>query len=59
MPVSGWQSISVAAPLAIVAGSCSTIAMLMGSQAAAFLGEQGVAWLGVDASGRSVGSLDA
>jgi thiamine biosynthesis lipoprotein len=59
MPVSAWQSISVAAPLAIVAGSCSTIAMLMGTEAPAFLRDQGVTWLGVDASGCRVGSLDA
>ena len=57
MPVSAWQSISVAAPLAIVAGSCATIAMLMGVQARAFLEDQRVAWLGVDASGRRAGSL--
>jgi len=57
MPVSAWQSISVAAPLAIVAGSCSTIAMLMGDEAAAFLRDQRVAWIGIDASGRRVGSL--
>ena len=56
-PVSAWQSISVAAPLAIVAGSCSTIAMLMGSGGAAFLEEQNVAWLGVDAAGRCTGTL--
>ena len=57
MPVSAWQSISVAAPLAIVAGSCATIAMLMGVQAPPFLGDQRVAWLGVDASGRRAGSM--
>ena len=57
MPVSAWQSISVAAPLAIVAGSCSTIAMLLGDEAPAFLRDQRVAWIGIDASGRRVGSL--
>jgi len=59
MPVSAWQAVTVAAPLAIVAGSCSTIAMLLGAAAPAFLDDQGVAWLGVDASGHCVGSLDA
>jgi len=57
MPVSSWQSISVAAPLAIVAGSCATIAMLMGPEAPAFLGEQQVPWVGIDAAGRRAGSL--
>ena len=57
MPVSAWQAISVAAPLAVVAGSCSTIAMLVESEAAAFLESQGVAWLGVDANGNTHGEL--
>ena len=57
MPVSAWQAISVAAPLAVVAGSCSTIAMLLESEAAAFLDSQGVAWLGVDADGTMHGTL--
>ena len=46
-----WQSMSVAAPLAVVAGSCSTIAMLLEDGAVPFLEAQGVAWLGVDARG--------
>jgi FAD:protein FMN transferase len=49
MPVTHWQSISVAAPLCVVAGSCATIAMLRGAGAAAFLDAQGVSWLGVAA----------
>jgi FAD:protein FMN transferase len=57
MPVSTWQSMSVAAPLAVVAGSCSTIAMLLEEDAVAFLDTQGVAWLGVDAQGRMQGRL--
>jgi len=57
MPVSAWQAISVAAPLAVVAGSCSTIAMLLESEAAAFLESQAVAWLGVDANGTLHGTL--
>ena len=59
MPVSAWQSISVAAPLAVVAGSCSTIAMLLEEAAMTFLATQGVAWLGVDARGELRGTLVA
>ena len=55
-PVSAWQTISVAGPLAIVAGSCSTIAMLLEHDAEPFLAGQGVRWLGVDAAGRMRGS---
>jgi thiamine biosynthesis lipoprotein len=51
MPVTHWQSISVAAPLCVVAGSCATIAMLRGAGAPAFLAAQAVAWLGVAADG--------
>ena len=51
MPVTHWQSISVAAPLCVVAGSCATIAMLRGEGAESFLDAQGVAWLGVAADG--------
>ena len=51
MPVSHWQSVSVAAPLCVVAGSCATIAMLRGEGATAFLDAQGLAWLGVAADG--------
>ena len=50
-PVDAWQSISVTAPLAVQAGSCATIAMLLGERAAGFLDAQGVAWLGVDREG--------
>ena len=57
LPVSAWQSISVAAPLAVVAGSVSTIAMLFGARAASFLDSQGVAWLGIDAHGGRHGGL--
>ncbi len=57
MPVCAWQSMSVAAPLAVVAGSCSTIAMLLEEGAIPFLEAQGVAWLGVDARGTLRGTL--
>ena len=51
MPVTHWQSVSVAAPLCVVAGSCATIAMLLGEKAEPFLAAQGVRWLGVDGAG--------
>jgi thiamine biosynthesis lipoprotein len=51
MPVTHWQSVSVSAPLCVVAGSCATIAMLRGADAPAFLDAQGVTWLGVAADG--------
>jgi len=55
MPVSHWQSVSVTAPLCVAAGSCATIAMLLGPAAPAFLAQQGVQWLGVTADGRVTG----
>jgi thiamine biosynthesis lipoprotein len=56
-PVRHWQSVSVLAPLAVVAGSCATIAMLSGGHAPAFLAAQGVAWLGIDGAGALHGAL--
>jgi FAD:protein FMN transferase len=55
-PVTHWQSVSVVAPLAIVAGSAATIAMLLGGGAGAFLEAQGVRWLGLAADGARHGS---
>ena len=51
MPVRHWQSISVIAPLCVVAGSCSTIAMLLEERGRAFLESQQVQWIGVAADG--------
>jgi len=51
MPVSYWQSISVVAPLCIVAGSCSTIAMLMQAEGEAFLQQQGLSYVAVGPDG--------
>jgi thiamine biosynthesis lipoprotein len=51
MPATHWQSISVVAPLCVVAGSCATIAMLAEAGAPEFLAAQGVDWIGVDAQG--------
>jgi Membrane-associated lipoprotein involved in thiamine biosynthesis len=50
-PVTNWQSISVLAPLCVVAGSCATIAMLLEGEAEAFLAREGVAYLAVDSAG--------
>ena len=51
-PVDGPQSVSVVAPLCIVAGSCSTIAMLQGDGADAYLRAQGFAYLLIDRDGK-------
>ena len=56
-PVQAWQSVSVVAPLAVVAGSVATIAMLFAEGAGAFLAAQGLPWLGVDATGAVRGTL--
>jgi FAD:protein FMN transferase len=55
--VVAWQSISVVAPLAIVAGSYATISMLLAHDAPAFLDAAGLSWLGVDAGGALHGKL--
>jgi len=59
MPVQHWQSISVMAPLCVMAGSCSTIAMLLQDEANAFLAEQATWWHGVLADGRVVGTASS
>lgn len=51
-PVTYWRSVTVVAPLAITAGSCSTIAMLKGADALAFLDELEMGYLAVDHSGK-------
>ncbi len=51
MPVAHWQSVSVIAPLCIVAGSCSTIAMLLEKDGEAFLREQSVGYAAVASDG--------
>lgn len=50
-PVRHWRSVSVLAPLAVAAGSCSTIAMLKGEEGFNFLNDSGFAFLAVDADG--------
>lgn len=53
-PVSHWQSISVVAPLCLVAGALSTIAMLSAAAGPDFLRAQNAAFLAVDAAGRKL-----
>jgi thiamine biosynthesis lipoprotein len=50
-PVNHWRSVSVLAPLAIAAGSCSTIAMLKQENGLAFLDGTGMPYLAVDSQG--------
>ncbi|WP_395406662.1 FAD:protein FMN transferase [Pseudoduganella sp. UC29_106] len=52
MPVTYWRSVSVLAPLAVAAGSTTTIAMLLGADAPRFLEQSGFSWLAQDADGR-------
>jgi FAD:protein FMN transferase len=51
-PVSYWQSVSVLAPSASIAGSCSTVAMLLEEQGLRFLRDSGFAFLAIDHKGR-------
>ena len=51
MPVTAWQSVSVVAALCVVAGSCSTIAMLLGRKALPFLRQQQVDFIAIAADG--------
>src|SRR5262249_40219096 len=59
MPVAHWQSVSVIAPLCIVAGSYATIAMLLEARALPFLDEQRVDYLAIDAAGKPYRRGDA
>lgn len=52
MPVRYWRSVSVLGPLAIAAGSCSTIAMLLEQDGLDFLRQSGMAFLAIDHEGR-------
>ena len=52
MPVSHWRSVSVLAPLAIAAGSCSTIAMLKQADGLDFLEQSGISYLAIDQADR-------
>jgi thiamine biosynthesis lipoprotein len=50
-PVTYWRSVSVIAPLAVVAGNCSTIAMLKQAEGLDFLEASGMNYLAVDRHG--------
>jgi thiamine biosynthesis lipoprotein len=50
-PVAHWQSVSVVAPLCVVAGSCATIAMLLEGDAESFLRDQRFRYVAIDARG--------
>ena len=51
MPVTHWRTVSVMAPLAVVAGNCCTIAMLAQADGLDFLRASGLNYLAVDAQG--------
>jgi thiamine biosynthesis lipoprotein len=50
-PVTHWRSVSVLAPLAVVAGNCTTIAMLKQTEGLAFLQASGMDYLAMDQHG--------
>lgn len=52
MPVRYWRSVSVLAPVAIAAGSCSTIAMLKQRDGLEFLNASDMGYLAVDDEGQ-------
>lgn len=51
-PVTHWQSVSVAGPDALSAGSHATLAMLMQAQGLDFLRQSGLRFLAIDQSGQ-------
>ncbi len=51
-PVTWWQSVTVVTPLAITAGSYSTIAMLKEADGLSFLDDSGTGYLAVDQLGK-------
>ena len=53
MPANYWRSVSVLAPLAVAAGSCSTIAMLKQEDGLEFLNASGMSYLAIDREGRT------
>ncbi|WP_119394930.1 FAD:protein FMN transferase [Salinibius halmophilus] len=54
-PVSGLQAVSVKAPLCVVAGSMSTIAMLKGAEGLSWLADQTDDYFAVDSAGDAIG----
>jgi thiamine biosynthesis lipoprotein len=53
MPVSHWQSVSVMAPMASLAGATCTIAMLKEADGLDFLHQSGFSFLAIDAEGQT------
>lgn len=53
MPVSYWRSVSVLAPLAVLGGSVSTIAMLKEDDGLSFLAASGLAYFAIDGTGQA------
>lgn len=51
-PAACWRSVTVIAPTALEAGSCTTIAMLKGQAAIDYLDSTGFTYLAIDAAGR-------
>ncbi len=56
-PVSTWASITVLAPLCVAAGSCATIAMLLGEHGIDFLRAQGMPFLAIANDGTAIDAL--
>jgi thiamine biosynthesis lipoprotein len=56
-PVAHWQSVSVVADLATLAGSYATLGMLFAADAPAFLAGQGAHYLAIAADGTMAGNL--
>ncbi len=54
-PVQYWQSVSVQAPSCLLAGSLSSVAMLMGERALAWLQQTGMSFLAVQPDGTPIG----
>ncbi|MCX7174425.1 MAG: FAD:protein FMN transferase [Proteobacteria bacterium] len=50
-PVTHWRTVSVLAPLAVVAGNCTTIAMLKQADGLTFLEASGMTYLAMDQHG--------
>ena len=56
-PVAHWQSVSVVADLATLAGSYATLAMLLAADAPAFLAREGAHYLAIAADGTMAGNM--
>lgn len=54
MPVRYWRSVSVMAPMAVAAGSCSTIAMLKQHDGHTFLKTSDMGYLAIDEHGQTL-----